>query len=673
MKNTIVPKWMIILMILTNCSCNRQFDVPPANADPEVDVTMTILQLKSRYKAIGDFQRIEDEQIISGVVVADDRSGNFYKQIIIQDETGGLPVLLDANNIYTQYPLGRRVFVKLKGMMLGDYGGTIQLGIDSSRSEDGRYLNLNGLPQALFDQYLIKGSFDNVVTPRIVKPSDFTKKIDDPLLSILVQIENAEFKEADINKTYADPSKASSAVNFTLNTCGTGNFILRNSSYAGFAALDIPDGNGRLTGVPGIFNDIVQFFIRDTADIQFTGTRCSGQAPIPVLKTIGALKEYAVGDSSIPVGVYIKAVVVSDTKNEAAGNYRLQDATGGIQIRFSGGADPGAGMGDSLTVTVGGLSLNLFNGGLQIDGVRLATPSGTGSIKPREATIAQIKENLRNWESTVVTIKDVSVDVGSSGSVGTSYTLTDATGSLSSFVRSTAGIAMPAKATSITGYVSVFQSTSPEAQITLRVQNDIEGGTGGAFTAVYNFANVTSSSGSTDPSPVPTVEGLNFSSFKAVGVGSNSSAGGRFSFNSWPVGASNGSDNFNGTIDLTKYYEVAITPAEGRKLDLTAISFTLQRSGTGVRQVAVRSSMDAYTENLPASITPDNTNLSVVTPNLIQVTDAATSAQEGSIIKPGAAYTNLSSTVLLRFYGFNAEATGGTFSIDNVKIEGVIR
>lgn len=676
--STYLSVTLIILLAFISYACNRQFDEPPSNADPEVDVTITIMQLKSRYAAIGNFQRIEDEQVISGIVVADDRTGNFYKQIVIQDETGGIPVLLDANNVYTQYPVGRRVFVKLKGMMLGDYGGTIQVGLDSSRSDDGRFLNLDGVPQSLFDKYLVKGSFNNIVTPKLVKPAEFTKKIDDPLLSCLVQIEKAEFKDADVNKTYADPSKTTSAVNFTISTCEKQNIVLRSSSYARFAALNVPDGNGTLTGVPSVFNGTMQLFIRDTSDVQFIRTRCSGQTAMPVLKTIAELKAYTTGDSTIPAGVYIKGVVVSDTKNEASGNYRLQDATGGIQVRFAASnADPKAAAGDSLTVTVGGLSLSLFNGGLQVNGAAVATKSGTGSVIPREVTIAQIKNNLRAWESTVVLIKNVVIAVESSSSVGVNYIINDATGSISTFVRNTAGIIMPAAAASLTGYVSAFQASaegnSPEAQLTLRRQSDIEGGTGGAFSAVYDFAGVTSSSGTADPTPVPTVEGLSFGSFKAVGVSSNSSASGRFSFSTWPAGATNGSDVFTGSADMDKYYEVTITPGDGKRVDLKKISFTLQRSGTGIRQVAVRSGIDNYKANLPASIFPENANLSVVSTDIFQVADAATTAQEGCVISLGAGYTSLSTAITIRFYGFNAEAAGGTFSIDNVKIEGMTK
>ncbi|MGC4232202.1 MAG: DUF5689 domain-containing protein [Niabella sp.] len=678
MKNIYLNKWVALFIpVVLIVSCNRAFDVPPVNDDPEVDVTLTIMQLKARYTTIGDFKRIEDDQVISGVVIADDRSGNFYKQIIIQDETGGIPVLLDGNNVYTQYPVGRRVFIKLKGMMLGDYGGTIQLGLDSSRSDDGRYLNLDGIPQAFFDGYIVKGSFNNAVSPKVVKPADFTKNINDPLLSTLVQISNAEFRDADINKTYADPSKNTSAINFTVSTCEKQSVILRNSSYAKFAALNVPDGNGTLTGIPSVFNGTVQMFIRDTGDVQFTGTRCSGQIPLPALKTIAELKTYAAGDSSIPAGVYIKGVVVSDTRNEAAGNYRLQDATAGVQLRFTAAANPNAVVGDSLTVTVGGLSFSVFSGGLQINGVGTAVKSGMGAITPRITTIAEVIANSRAWESTVVTLNNVTITVTGSNSTGINYTIADATGQLNTFVRSSSGIMMPAAAANITGYVLLHQGPGEDApletQFTLRNQNDITGGTGGSFSAVYDFSGVIGSSGTMDPTVPPVVEGLTFGSFIAVGVSANSSAGGRFSFNTWPTGAVNGSDVFTGSADPAKYYEVTITPAVGKKLDLTKISFTLQRSGTGVRQVSVRSGLDSYAANLPASVSPANNNLSVVSPHIFQVADGATTAQEGCVITLDAAYTNLETTVSFRFYGFNAESSGGTFSIDNVKFEGVVK
>ena len=190
------------------------------------------------------------------------------------------------------------------------------------------------------------------------------------------------------------------------------------------------------------------------------------------------------------------------------------------------------------------------------------------------------------------------------------------------------------------------------------------------FTALYDFANVTNASGRTDPSPTPTVAGTTFSSFTATStLSANSSGAGRFSFSLWDLGAVNGNNTFTGAINVNKYYEVTLTPQTNYLLDLDSITFTLQRSGTGIRQYSVRSSLDGFLNNLPASLQPANSNLDVVGTNVFQVSDAATSAENGSrIILSG--FTSLSGPVTFRFYGFNAEGTGGTFSIDNVRISG---
>jgi len=191
---------------------------------------------------------------------------------------------------------------------------------------------------------------------------------------------------------------------------------------------------------------------------------------------------------------------------------------------------------------------------------------------------------------------------------------------------------------------------------------------GQAFVKTYDFASVTTSSGLTDPTPVPTATGVTFGSFTST-VGTNSSAAGRFSYTGWPTGATNASDTFSGSLNTSSYYSVTITPVAGYSLDIDAITFTLQRSGTGIRQYSVRSSLD-YTTNLPASISPANANLSVVGSNVFQVLDSQTGAVNGNTITLGSSYNALTSEVTFRFYGFNAEATGGTFSIDNVTISG---
>lgn len=200
----------------------------------------------------------------------------------------------------------------------------------------------------------------------------------------------------------------------------------------------------------------------------------------------------------------------------------------------------------------------------------------------------------------------------------------------------------------------------------------------GPFTATYDFASVTTTSGATDPTPVPVVSGMTFGSFSAVNTTTpptNSNAASRFSFVNQPLGATNNNDSYaslTGSLDANIYFQVTVTPVAGTTYNLTGITFRQQRSGTGVRTYSVRSSADGYAANLPASINPANTELSVEAGNtFFRVLDATTSGQNGSTITlSGPSFTGITTPVTFRFYGWNAEAAGGTFSIDDVVISG---
>jgi hypothetical protein len=180
-----------------------------------------------------------------------------------------------------------------------------------------------------------------------------------------------------------------------------------------------------------------------------------------------------------------------------------------------------------------------------------------------------------------------------------------------------------------------------------------------SFTGVYTFSAVasgTASTGYTDPTPVPVAAGLTFGSFTAVGTGTSYA-------------------NMTGSINVNEYYNVTLMPASGYSLTISSITFGVRRSGTGIRNYAVRSSADSYSANIPASV-GTNTNLSVVSTDVFfwNFDATATSAdQVGSTVTlSGANFTDLTSPISFRFYGWNSEGSGGNFSIDNVNINGSV-
>lgn len=202
-----------------------------------------------------------------------------------------------------------------------------------------------------------------------------------------------------------------------------------------------------------------------------------------------------------------------------------------------------------------------------------------------------------------------------------------------------------------------------------------------SFSALYPFTSVSSSTaantGTVDPTPSPTVTGVTFGSFTAVGVNSVTAASGVFAFSQWGTGAINGSDavaTFTGAINTAKYYDVTVTPNAGNSITLDSIKFNVLRSSTGPRNWAWRTSADAFATNLTASV-GTNTNISVLAgDNFFWSVDTYTTntQQKGCKVAFGSSFASLTNPVDFRFYAWNAESTAGTLRIDSVTFYGSV-
>lgn len=251
-------------------ACDKKFDEPPVFVAPDIKADFTIAALKNLHTN-GQIEQITEDKIIRGIVVADDRSGNFYKTIVIEDSTSGISLSLDRYDLYTDYPIGRELFIKIKGLYLGDYNKLVQLGggIDHTEATPA----LAPIASKLFDQYIIRGSYSNIVDPLIVTVAD----LDDSYQNRLIQINNCQFAITDTAKTFAIAGQSSpSAMNYTLTTCYGEKIILRNSNYADFAAFNLPNGNGNIRAIYTVYGTTKQLYIRDTTDTPFYNLRCDG-------------------------------------------------------------------------------------------------------------------------------------------------------------------------------------------------------------------------------------------------------------------------------------------------------------------------------------------------------------------------------------------------------------
>ncbi len=151
---------LITFLCTLNMACvHNKWDKPSQKNNNDVNFSMykTIAELRSGMGSSG-YREIKENIIITGEVIADDRTGNFYRQIIIDDGTAAIPILLDASNLYNDFSIGRKIYLHCKGLYTNFYYKLPQLGY----IPDQKGL-LTAIPYQLWDKYIIAAEMQQAI------------------------------------------------------------------------------------------------------------------------------------------------------------------------------------------------------------------------------------------------------------------------------------------------------------------------------------------------------------------------------------------------------------------------------------------------------------------------------------------------------------------------------
>lgn len=370
--------WMAVAILglfVTAISCEKKFSDPPITGEPGIVANTTIASLKSRFTTTGTTVAITDDVVIEGVVSCDDKSGNFYQQIAIQDATGGILLRLAGSNLFNEYPVGRKVYVKCKGLYLGEYGRIIQLGGGIESGGGGVTL----LAGNLRDQFLIKGPLNQPLVPRVVTVTELGTSLQDPYVSTLVKLVGFEFASGEMGKNYADDDQSGNRIIQGCTNPTSNRLTLRSSNFANFATLPVPQGNGEIIGVYSIFNTTKQFTIRDTTDVKFYGPRCptaGGNGSINLGTTSPLTIDFDnIGTAGLPGGVYVKqdatSVALGNEGSVYNGNFNVGTAWNQTSLGFKNFASAdGLGVASASSVQIASAD--------RVLGIRQTGTVGTG-------------------------------------------------------------------------------------------------------------------------------------------------------------------------------------------------------------------------------------------------------------------------------------------------------
>lgn len=254
MKN--ISKIIILLIIYSAViftSCVKDKYEAPSPTIPHVDFTAntTIADLKAMFQ--GSIDSITDDIIIKGTVTSSDQAGNIYKSLYIQDSTGGLLISLDRTNLYTTLKPGQKIYVKCKGLYLGEYGGVVQLGFNYGGS-------IGRIPNAMIDNHIFPdGLPEAIVAPSLKTITSLTGND----VCTRIKIDSIHFETPGVE--FASQLYSNTSLNLVDNEGNT--IILYNSKYANFASNLTPKGKGSIIAILSSYNGTYQLIINSLEDL----------------------------------------------------------------------------------------------------------------------------------------------------------------------------------------------------------------------------------------------------------------------------------------------------------------------------------------------------------------------------------------------------------------------
>lgn len=262
------------IAILSLSSCKKdKFDQPPTETvDPNLPVTHTIRALKELYT--GTNFKFTDDIIISGIVVANDKGGNIYNQIIIDDGTAGISIGISQYGLSGEFPVGRKVYVKCKDLYIAASNNLI--GLFGALDITGATVEI---PASLIPKYIVKANSGFPVVPIEIAS---ISRLNDSFQNRLIKILDVEFLEADANQPFADAVNKSSVSRY-YKQCSGVQMIVRTSGYADFAGKLTPKGKGSITGIYTVYRTDKQLLLRNAEEAEMNGIKCDGTDPNAVV------------------------------------------------------------------------------------------------------------------------------------------------------------------------------------------------------------------------------------------------------------------------------------------------------------------------------------------------------------------------------------------------------
>ena len=249
--------------------------IPYGNNELEAGTTVTIAELQNTYASTissDNYKQITEDLWLRCVINGNDYGDNLYKQISVQDETGGIIIGINGSDQSAFMPVGQKLLISLKGLYIGGYGNQAQLGglyngglgrMELSDWKKHVRLIMDGSSDALAFGTMKVDTIDFDASKTMAQQAGRVVR----LSGVTISRDGTPIIAPDDGSV----SLVSNCVNRTLSGGNAGSkCVLRTSTYAAFKGVAIPTTPVELYGIATIYRGTWQILARTQSDLTWT-------------------------------------------------------------------------------------------------------------------------------------------------------------------------------------------------------------------------------------------------------------------------------------------------------------------------------------------------------------------------------------------------------------------
>lgn len=297
--------FFVFLLIISSCVKDTDYEIPLTDeiykeTPPFYGKIVPFEQVIA--SASSSVKNYETDDAIEGYVISSDEAGNFYKKIYLQnaEKTAGISLAINKIGLYTEFPVGSKIQLRLKGLSMQINNGGLEVGYQQYTGSSGK-ITVGSMPELIYQKHLYKLDEPLKTEAELSKINNSVKVLKiNANVNQLITLQNVSFEKKSVGKTFhLSENDTYQGTNINLVDFEGVKLAFRTSRYAKFASDEVPSGTFTVTGVLTKYGTSYQFLISNILNISDLKTNSNVESSNHLEAEDATVSDYKTGKNVI--------------------------------------------------------------------------------------------------------------------------------------------------------------------------------------------------------------------------------------------------------------------------------------------------------------------------------------------------------------------------------------